>query len=187
MKSVRSVLYILCLSSPLFVCSFVQQVPSSVNMCLAGYARTSAQEHPIASPVEIEKRQVFAAPWSAFFATVAAVPLWATTILPLSAVYQIGRFAIKALIFRDDSDEVKLKRMDSGYSIDQERIIPREKRQYDIVVLGSTGFCGSLAVRHLAKTYGPGNGDVKWAIVGRSANKLNALKKSLASGKFQDY
>jgi hypothetical protein len=69
--------------------------------------------------------------------------------------------------------------LDSGHVVGPSTIVPRSERQYDIVVLGATGFTGYLAARHLAKTYGV-NQSVKWAIAGRSATKLEQVKSALA-------
>jgi short subunit dehydrogenase-like uncharacterized protein len=68
-------------------------------------------------------------------------------------------------------------RLDSGYLVDESLIIPRAKRQYDIVILGATGFTGYLAARHIAKTYG---NKIKWAIAGRSAEKLQKVIQRLS-------
>ena len=45
-------------------------------------------------------------------------------------------------------------------------------RQYDIVVFGASGFTGKLTAEHITKSLPT---DLKWAIAGRSANKLEAL------------
>ncbi|TGN41657.1 saccharopine dehydrogenase family protein [Marinobacter confluentis] len=49
---------------------------------------------------------------------------------------------------------------------------------YDIVVFGATSFVGQILTGYLLKTYGTGK-DLKWAIAGRSKNKLNSLKSDL--------
>lgn len=49
---------------------------------------------------------------------------------------------------------------------------------YDIVVFGATSFVGQILTDYLLKTYGTGK-DLKWAIAGRSQNKLNSLKADL--------
>lgn len=58
-------------------------------------------------------------------------------------------------------------------------IIPLKERKYDLVLLGATGFTGSLAVEYLMKQYGVGK-SVKWAIAGRNLKKINELKRSIA-------
>jgi short subunit dehydrogenase-like uncharacterized protein len=45
-------------------------------------------------------------------------------------------------------------------------------RRYDLVVFGASGFTGKLTAEHITKTLPT---DLKWAIAGRSANKLEAL------------
>ncbi|CZR66899.1 uncharacterized protein PAC_16800 [Phialocephala subalpina] len=47
-------------------------------------------------------------------------------------------------------------------------------RQYDIVVFGATGYTGKLAAEQIATKLPT---DLKWAIAGRSASKLEALAK----------
>lgn len=49
---------------------------------------------------------------------------------------------------------------------------------YDIVVFGATSFVGQILSDYLLRTYGL-DGDVKWAIAGRSESKLNTLKADL--------
>jgi len=49
---------------------------------------------------------------------------------------------------------------------------------YDVVVLGATGFTGQLAAAYLARQY-PTGGTVKWALAGRSAQKLGRLCEEL--------
>lgn len=51
----------------------------------------------------------------------------------------------------------------------------RGDRKYDITLFGATGFTGRLAAQYLAKQYGATS--LKWAIAGRSASKLDAIKK----------
>ena len=52
---------------------------------------------------------------------------------------------------------------------------------YDLIVFGATSFVGQILTDYLAKNYGV-NGDVKWAIAGRSESKLNDVKATLGSG-----
>ncbi|HMU86972.1 MAG TPA: saccharopine dehydrogenase NADP-binding domain-containing protein [Agitococcus sp.] len=56
--------------------------------------------------------------------------------------------------------------------------------QYQLVVYGATSFVGQLLTRYLVQTYGV-NQQLKWAIAGRSASKLNELKQNLGSGASQ--
>jgi short subunit dehydrogenase-like uncharacterized protein len=114
--------------------------------------------------------------------TALAVPLWATTVLPLTIVYQLGSALLNPLLKqnnnKDDEHDFK-KKIDSGYVVDASEIIPCERRKYDVILLGATGFTGALGVRYLAQTYGV-NKTVKWAIAGRSQAKLDQLKRDLA-------
>ncbi|WP_394693165.1 saccharopine dehydrogenase family protein [Hyphobacterium sp.] len=51
-------------------------------------------------------------------------------------------------------------------------------RTHDIVVYGATGFTGRLVAEYLYATYGAGN-DLKWAMAGRSASKLAAVREEM--------
>lgn len=52
----------------------------------------------------------------------------------------------------------------------------KESRKYDIVIIGATGYTGVLTAEYLASNLPK---DTKWAIAGRSRNKLEALAKKL--------
>ena len=52
---------------------------------------------------------------------------------------------------------------------------------HQIVVFGATSFVGQILTRHLLARHGVG-GAVKWAIAGRSRDKLEALRASLGDG-----
>ena len=107
-------------------------------------------------------------------------PLWLTLVLPLTIVYQVGKALFGLLPRKNNAIDSELEA--TSMVVSASDIIPRPDRKHDVVVLGATGFTGGLAVRHLAKTYGPGNGgSVKWAIAGRSEAKLRAVLKRLAS------
>ncbi len=51
-------------------------------------------------------------------------------------------------------------------------------REFDVVVYGATGFTGTLVARYLLRRYGVA-GDLRWAIAGRSREKLEALREAL--------
>ncbi len=48
--------------------------------------------------------------------------------------------------------------------------------EYDIIIFGATSFVGEILTGYMMDTYGS-NTDFKWAIAGRSENKLQALKE----------
>ena len=54
--------------------------------------------------------------------------------------------------------------------------------EFDIIVYGATGFTGRLVAEHLAKQYGVG-GEVKWAMAGRSLEKLQAVRDEIGAPK----
>lgn len=49
-----------------------------------------------------------------------------------------------------------------------------ERREYDIVVWGASGFTGRLVVEYLARKY-PTGSSVHWAVAGRNADKLQTV------------
>ena len=57
-----------------------------------------------------------------------------------------------------------------------------KERELDIIVYGATGFTGQLVCEHLNETYGV-NGDYKWAMAGRSQEKLNKVRDELGFDK----
>lgn len=52
----------------------------------------------------------------------------------------------------------------------------KKSRKYDIVIIGATGYTGVLTAEYLASNLPKG---LKWAIAGRSRDKLDALAKKL--------
>jgi short subunit dehydrogenase-like uncharacterized protein len=53
-----------------------------------------------------------------------------------------------------------------------------DKRDYDLVLFGATGFTGQLLAEYLLKRHGV-NGDLRWALAGRSRDKLAAVRDEL--------
>ena len=51
-------------------------------------------------------------------------------------------------------------------------------RQYDVVLLGASGFTGSLVAEYLLKQY-PTEEDLKWALAGRNKEKLERVRNDL--------
>lgn len=51
-------------------------------------------------------------------------------------------------------------------------------REFDVIVWGATGFTGTLVAEYLLRQYGS-DGDLRWAIAGRSPDKLDELRDSL--------
>ncbi|MEM8987149.1 MAG: saccharopine dehydrogenase NADP-binding domain-containing protein [Pseudomonadota bacterium] len=52
--------------------------------------------------------------------------------------------------------------------------------EFDVVVYGASGFTGRLVAEYLSQKYGVG-GDVKWAMAGRSADKLAAVRDEIGA------
>jgi len=55
------------------------------------------------------------------------------------------------------------------------------ERNYDIVVFGATGFTGRLVAEYLLERYGCG-GELRWAMAGRSMDKLEQVRAELQPG-----
>jgi hypothetical protein len=107
------------------------------------------------------------------------LPLTTCLILPLSLTYQVGKIISQSFGIFQKIPDPRMTPIDSCVPLDCDDVIPRSERKYDIVVMGATGFTGSLCVRHLAKTYGV-NQNLKWAIAGRSKAKLEKVKERWA-------
>lgn len=54
------------------------------------------------------------------------------------------------------------------------------KREYDVIVWGATGFTGRLVAEYYLNTYGV-DGDLKWAMGGRSEAKLKMIRSELGN------
>ena len=50
--------------------------------------------------------------------------------------------------------------------------------EYDLIIMGATGFTGKLVVEYLIENYGVENEEFTWAIAGRDKNKLETLRSS---------
>ena len=55
-----------------------------------------------------------------------------------------------------------------------------DNREFDIIVVGATGFTGALVAEYLLAQYGIGK-ELRWAIAGRSEQKLEKLRHALGS------
>ncbi|MEE9381668.1 MAG: saccharopine dehydrogenase NADP-binding domain-containing protein, partial [Hyphomonadaceae bacterium] len=53
-------------------------------------------------------------------------------------------------------------------------------REFDIIVFGSTGYTGRLVAEYLTQNYGAGS-DLKWAMAGRSADKLASVRDEIGA------
>lgn len=56
--------------------------------------------------------------------------------------------------------------------------MPNKNASLDVVIFGATGFTGALIAEYFANTYGA-DGDVRWAVAGRNADKLKKLRSDL--------
>jgi len=53
-------------------------------------------------------------------------------------------------------------------------------REFDVIVQGATGFTGTLVAEYLLRQYGA-DGDLRWALAGRSEEKLRDVREGLGS------
>lgn len=53
-------------------------------------------------------------------------------------------------------------------------------KEFDVIIYGATGFTGRLVAEYMAQTYGVG-GDVRWAMAGRSEEKLAAVRDEIGA------
>jgi short subunit dehydrogenase-like uncharacterized protein len=53
------------------------------------------------------------------------------------------------------------------------------RREFDLIIWGATGFTGRLVAEHLVRRTGRGGRRVRWAIGGRSRDKLERLREEL--------
>ena len=51
-----------------------------------------------------------------------------------------------------------------------------DRREYDLVILGATGYTGKLCAEHISGSLPT---DLKWAVAGRSSAKLASLIEEL--------
>lgn len=54
----------------------------------------------------------------------------------------------------------------------------KQQREFDLIIWGATGFTGSLVAEYMAQTYGTA-GPLRWALGGRSEEKLRSLQTTL--------
>ncbi|GAA4049350.1 saccharopine dehydrogenase family protein [Parerythrobacter jejuensis] len=59
--------------------------------------------------------------------------------------------------------------------------MPKENREFDIVVYGATGYTGRLVAEHFVRHYGGQSNAPKWAMAGRSQDKLEAVRDEIGA------
>jgi hypothetical protein len=85
------------------------------------------------------------------------VPLWITVLVPMALFTQLVNKKQPPPKQNDLGESTTTTtaplELSTG-SYPEPNTIPREKRAYDIILLGATGFTGQLAVEYLTKQYG---------------------------------
>lgn len=122
-------------------------------------------------PQQDNKRPMEISTSSFLLTAMIGVPVYLSVVLPLTIAYQTG----KAVLGSPPQQESIKESVDTMPFPSKEDLIPMKERKYDVVLLGCTGFTGKLAAIYLTKTYP----NLKWAIAGRSADKLTLLKQEL--------
>jgi short subunit dehydrogenase-like uncharacterized protein len=59
--------------------------------------------------------------------------------------------------------------------------MPANGKEFDVIVWGATGFTGRLVAENLLRRYGAGD-DLKWAMAGRSEEKLRRVRSEIGEG-----
>jgi short subunit dehydrogenase-like uncharacterized protein len=115
------------------------------------------------------------------------IPFWALVLVPVLVIYQVlWKILFCNLVLRkssSSSSEATLKSVIPS----PDTVAPREQRPYDVVILGATGFTGTMAVEYLLTQYRNNtDGDssssqhpIRFAMAGRSLAKLKALQAKL--------
>eukprot|EP01061_Rhynchopus_euleeides_P000378 TRINITY_DN1024_c0_g1_i1.p1 TRINITY_DN1024_c0_g1~~TRINITY_DN1024_c0_g1_i1.p1 ORF type:complete len:506 (+),score=190.34 TRINITY_DN1024_c0_g1_i1:36-1520(+) len=101
-------------------------------------------------------------------------PVYLFLILPLSVAMQVFNYFVlrpKTTVRTKPSAEEEALHIPEG------KLLAHDKRKYDVVLLGATGFTGGLAAKYLGKQYQ--GGKVKWAIAGRRRDALEKVKAAL--------
>ncbi len=57
----------------------------------------------------------------------------------------------------------------------------KSKREFDIIVYGATGYTGRLVAEHFVREYGDSKDAPKWAMAGRSLDKLEAVRDEIGA------
>ena len=58
-----------------------------------------------------------------------------------------------------------------------------DTREFDVIIYGSTGYTGRLVAEYMAQQYGVGKDAPKWAMAGRSIEKLEEVRDLIAAPK----
>ena len=56
-----------------------------------------------------------------------------------------------------------------------------DTREFDIIVYGATGYTGRLVAQHFVREYGASDSWPKWAMAGRSEDKLSAVREEIGA------
>jgi len=137
------------------------------------------------APVADGKRRAINSTVEFLITAMVGVPLFLTVVLPLSAVFQVGKKVLpvaesvpSVTDANANAKDVLEVEADSFPPISE--LTPLAERKYDAVLLGATGFTGGIAAKYMAQQYGCGK-ELKWAIAGRSQKKLDAIRQEIVN------
>eukprot|EP00560_Eucampia_antarctica_P006896 CAMPEP_0197823818 /NCGR_PEP_ID=MMETSP1437-20131217/1128_1 /TAXON_ID=49252 ORGANISM="Eucampia antarctica, Strain CCMP1452" /NCGR_SAMPLE_ID=MMETSP1437 /ASSEMBLY_ACC=CAM_ASM_001096 /LENGTH=503 /DNA_ID=CAMNT_0043423171 /DNA_START=357 /DNA_END=1868 /DNA_ORIENTATION=+ len=115
------------------------------------------------------------------------VPIWAVTVLPLTIAWQLVE-TIRGRGRESETTRAARKTLEEAakddFVVSKDEFIDPKERSYDLILIGATGFTGRLAMRHLIQYYHDSTKEgskekVRWAIAGRSKDKLEKIKKEV--------
>ncbi|MEL6874906.1 MAG: saccharopine dehydrogenase NADP-binding domain-containing protein, partial [Pseudomonadota bacterium] len=58
-----------------------------------------------------------------------------------------------------------------------------DAREFDVIIYGSTGYTGRLVAEYMSQQYGVGGDAPKWAMAGRSMEKLEEVRDLIGAPK----
>ena len=145
------------------------------------------------APVADGKRRALNSTVEFLITAMVGVPLFLTVVLPLSAVFQVGKKVLPVAVGSSSSSEESVPLVTDANANAKDvleveadsfppisELTPLAERKYDAVLLGATGFTGGIAAKYMAQRYGCGK-ELKWAIAGRSQKKLDAIRQEIVN------
>ena len=100
-----------------------------------------------------QKQKLKNTPQTSLFAIFSAVvlPIWLIILLPLTIIYLIITKILSLLGLRKQKVPKSPAEIDSS-SMEATKV-PKDEREFDLVIYGATGFTGNFLCEYLAKNY----------------------------------
>lgn len=114
-----------------------------------------------------EKRQLNQKPQICFFLLNIFIflPIWLFVLLPLTIIYHILEKLILLCCCKKNKQEENNDPVSLGL---EQTEVPKNEREYDLILYGATGFTGNFAAEYLARNY----------ILRSNASRVSSLVKS---------